>query len=480
MKPRKYLIRAIDYVNGKPHIGHALEYVNIDVLARYFRFAGFEVRMGVGTDEHGQKIQTAAANADKTTQEFCDQNAAVFQNLAKTLNITFDTFTRTSDPQHKEQCQTFWQEMVSVGDIYEKEYEGLYCVGCETFKQNKDLANGLCPDHQKTPEIVKEKNYFFKLSKYSDKIITWYEDNPELIFPTFRKTEIANVVKEGLFDISFSRSKEKLQWGVEVPGDDSQVMYVWSDALLNYITALGYPDDADFKKWWSDAEVIHVIGKDILRHHAAIWAGMLMSTGHKVPDRYFVHGHIMSGGMKMGKSLGNVIDPYEVFERYSTDAFRWFISREITAGQDGDMTWERFHEVYTGDLVNNIGNLFRRVLMLIEKYDCQSMEVSHFSEYKEVTLAKFHTSLSGYKMHEGTQLILETYQLANQYINDMEPWKLIKVDESAAKEVLWNLIDLIQWSLPLLEIFIPESVEKMEAQLAELKVGDILFDRVEL
>ena len=312
-----YLTTAISYVNAPPHIGHALEFIQADALARYHRMTGDDTFYLTGTDEHGVKIFDTAAERGITAQELVDENAEKFKALEGILDLSYDDFIRTSSAMHKSACQKIWMKMFEAGDIYKDTYKGKYCVGCEGYKADKDLdENGNCPNHNKPPEILEEENYFFRLSKYSDKIKAAIESGELKVLPETRKNEMLNIIgDEGLHDVSFSRPKKLLPWGVDVPNDPDQVMYVWCDALSNYITAIGYEEETEqFKKYWPcDA---HIIGKDILRFHAGIWIGMLMSAELPIPKGVYVHGFITSDGRKMGKSLGNVVDPLEYVDKY--------------------------------------------------------------------------------------------------------------------------------------------------------------------
>ncbi len=381
-----YITTSIAYANAAPHIGYAMEICQADVLARYHRMKSDDVFFLSGTDENGSKIKKTALEKKVDPQKFVDENSAKFQLLLDTLNISNNDFIRTTDKKrHWPAAQKIWNELVKKGDIYKSSYEGYYCVGCEAYLTEKDLIDGKCSNHQKVPEKIKEENYFFKLSKYSKMIQEKIESGELEILPESRKNEILNVIKDGLKDISFSRPKKTLDWGVPVPNDETQTMYVWCDALTNYISALGYGNDYichsreggnpllpqsanlanNFQKYWPAD--IHLIGKDILRFHAAIWPAMLISADLPLPKKIFVHGFITSNGQKISKSLGNIIDPFEVIDKYGVDALRYYLLKEIPSGGDGDFSFERFEEVYQADLANGIGNLVYRVLTMIER-----------------------------------------------------------------------------------------------------------------
>jgi len=394
-----YISTSIAYVNGAPHVGFAMESIEADVLARWARFQGRETFFSTGTDEHGEKIQKTAEAQNTTPQKICDKQAAEFQRMGKVLNISNDDFIRTSDQKkHWPSVQKIWDKLVLNGDIVKKEYTALYCYGCEEFKLDKDLdENGYCPNHLRPPEEIAEENYFFLLSKYSAQIAKLIETDELKIIPSFRKNEILRMAKDGFHDVSFSRPSKKLPWGVPVPDDESQNMYVWCDALSNYISVLNYAEELSpldkgylggstlntkkqppqsplsgggktlFQKFWTDAEITHVIGKDIVRFHAGIWIGMLLSAEIKLPDNIFIHGFLTSEGHKMSKSIGNVVDPFSEIEKYGADALRYFLLREVPIGKDSDFSRERFEEIYQTHLANGLGNLVSRVLNLCKK-----------------------------------------------------------------------------------------------------------------
>ncbi len=461
-------------------MGHALEMVQADVFARFYRSQGYDVRLGIGTDEHGQKIEAKAKELGMDTQEMCDQNSEKFKEMSKQLNVSFDNFVRTSSEKHKKIASTIWKKLMDQGDLYKKNYEAFYCVGCESFKMEKDLVEGKCPEHDKAPITLQEENYFFRLSKYQQQIANWLRDTPKLIFPESRYNEIRNVVQEGLEDISVSRSKEALKWGIPVPGDDTQVMYVWFEALMNYITAIDYSeDDQLFQKWWTDSEILYVIGKDILRHHVAIWPATLLALGLKLPEQYFVHGFIYTGGQKMSKSIGNVIDPQDLINQYGADPVRWYLLREITAGKDGDITLDRFDDLYESDLANNLGNLLRRVIVLITKNELEECDAEEFIDELERQGQVFDEAMRNYKLHEACELLMDVLTDANQYIDEQAPWKTVREDPEEAAETLWNLVYILKWVAKKLEVLLPETAEKMMQQLDDMEVGEALFPKME-
>src|SRR3989344_1895241 len=355
-----YITTAIAYTNARPHLGHALEFIQADVLARYHRLAGDDTWFLTGTDEHGTKIARAAEAAGKPEQEFVDEITKAFINLDEKLNISNDDFIRTTDRnRHWPAVIKLWNKLVENGDLYKKEYEGLYCVGHEAFIKKSELVDGFCPIYKTEPEKIKEENWFFKLSKYKKEIKERIKSDELRIVPESRKNELLNLLDDAE-DVSFSRPSKDLKWGIPVPGDDTQTMYVWADALTNYISAVGYADETEqFKKYWPVD--VHLIGKDILRFHALYWPAMLLSAGLDLPKAIYVHGFITVEGEKMSKTVGNVIDPFELIEKYGSDVVRYFLLREIPSTEDGDFSFKKLEDRYNGDLANGLGNLVQRV-----------------------------------------------------------------------------------------------------------------------
>jgi methionyl-tRNA synthetase len=364
-----FLSTSIPYVNARPHIGFAFECVQSDVLARLFRQAGEDVYFTTGTDENALKNIESAEKAGKPVQEFVDENAKVFVELCKSLNISNDTFIRTTSAEHKLGAQKLWT--LSAKDIYKKTYSGLYCVGCETFYEDGEFPENICPNHNRKLELVEEENYFFALSRYQAQIEDLLATDKLAIFPAYRKEELLNFVRKGLQDFSISRPTKRMKgWGVPVPGDDTQRMYVWYDALSNYITALGFGSDNEvlYQKYWTNAETrIHVIGKDIIKFHGIYWPAMLMSAGLPLPTHLFTHGFITVDGQKMSKTLGNVIDPFVLVEKYGLPATRYYLAREVPMHDDGDYSDHRMRQLYTADLANELGNLLSRSIAIAAK-----------------------------------------------------------------------------------------------------------------
>lgn len=440
-----YVSTAIAYTNARPHLGHALEFVFADVIARYHRLKGSDTFFLTGTDEHGVKIYKTAKEQGREVSDFIDENAQYFIDMVKDFNISNDYFIRTTEELHKRGAQKIWQKLVETGDIYKNEYTGLYCSGCEAFLLEKDLVEGKCAIHLREPEEVTESNYFFRLSKYSDMIKKLILSHELKIYPEARRNEMLALLDEGLTDVSFSRPKSVLPHGIDVPGDDSQVMYVWCDALTNYITALGYADDdAKVKQYWPCD--LHIIGKDILRFHAGIWIGMLLSAGIDLPKAIGVHGFVTSEGKKMSKSLGNVVDPMELLEVYPLDAVRFYLCREIPTGNDGDFSQERFKVVYDSDLANNFGNLASRVIAMTHKYFdglVPRIEKFVFEDEFQKCFRTYKDEIENFDLKKGVESVLGFMTLLNQYVEENRPWELAKHERSTdlLAEVMANLLE---------------------------------------
>ncbi len=448
-----YITTAIPYVNADPHIGHALEFVQTDVLARYHRQKGEEVFFLTGADENSLKNVQSAEKANISIQDFVNQGSKRLIDLLEAYNISNDDFIKTSADFHKKAAQKLWSSCKKE-DIYKKHYKGHYCVGCEAFVTEKDLVDGKCPEHHTKPEIVEEENYFFKLSNYQNKLYQLIESDEYQVIPSTRKNEVLSFIKMGLEDFSISRSVERAHnWGVVVPDDDSQIMYVWYDALSNYITGIDYLKEGDLyqKNWPAD---LHVIGKGISRFHAIYWPAMLMSAGLSLPKKLFVHGYINISGEKMSKSLGNVINPLELVNKYGTDPIRYYLLRHIHPFEDSDFSINNLEEVYNSDLANGIGNLVSRTANMIEKNELNiKVKVLDFTENKFIEECKFHEAL-----REINDLVRDTDQLIDQE----KPWDLIKSDKTKAEKVLQEATDKILIIMNKLKPFLPETAKKIE------------------
>ena len=468
-----YITTSIPYANSSPHLGNTLDFIYADVLARYQRQHGADTRFLTGTDEHGVKIVRSAEAAGLKPQEFIDKNSVKFRELKKVLNLSWDDFIRTSDKErHWPGAVKVWKALEAAGDLYKKTYKGLYCVGHEAFITDKDLSDGICRDHQKKPEVIEEENWFFRLSKYSGEIESRIKSNAlpagrqELrVVPETRQHEILALMKEGLEDISFSRPSKDLSWGVPVPGDSTQTMYVWADALTNYISALGYGsgDEALFKKYWP-ADV-QVIGKDNLRFHAAIWPGMLLAAGLPLPKTIFVHGFLTVGGQKISKTVGNVIDPVELVGKYGTDPVRYYLLQEISPFEDGDFSYEKFEECYNSKLANGLGNFTARVLALGEKLG--EIKVDLKKDVAKETAAEIEKAkktveekLDGFRFHEAIAAVWELIGYGDAYINNEKPWDEA-VPGARRQAAIVNVIVILDNVAALLAPFLPETAEKI-------------------
>lgn len=460
-----YITTAIAYPNDVPHLGHALEIIQADALARFYRLLEKDVFFQTGTDEHGIKNWQTAQKQGKDIKEFLDENVKEFKKLYKLLNISNDYFIRTSNKKiHYPGAQKLWKELVKSGDIYKKEYKGLYCVGCEAFKTEKEIIDGKCPNHpNQNIEVIEEENYFFKLSKYKDKIIEIIKQDKYKVVPETRKNEILSFLAEAK-DISFSRPKSSLPWGIPVPGDKEHIMYVWCDALSNYITGIGY-GTAKFKKIWPAD--IHVIGKDILRFHAGIWPAMLLSAKIDLPKELFVHGFLQISGQKMAKSTGLVIDPFEQIEKYGVDPFRFYILGAMPIDSDGDYSEEAVIERLNNELVANLSNFCYRVLSFTNKnFDSKIKEIDE-KPISEIT-DKFKSIKKHYENRDFKQALSEIMHISsigNQYFQKNEPWKLIKEDKTKAHKVLGTCINIVKCLSILVNPIMPEFSEKLQHQI---------------
>ena len=457
-----YVANAIPYVNGEPHVGHALEYILGDVLARTARQEGKPVIFSTGADEHGSKIFQTAAKMGITPRELTDQMSARFRELQKELNISNDRFIRTTDKGHEQRAQIIWKNLAH--DIYKSKYIGWYDVKQEEFvpEAKADPAR-MKPDHPQAYQRLEEENYFFKLSKYTDQVRAAIESGAFKIVPKTRKHEILSVLREGLEDISVSRPKEKLDWGIPVPGDESQVMYVWFEALMNYITVLGYPEHEDFKKFWPAN--VQVIGKDIIRFHAAIWPAMLLSLGISLPKQLYVHGFITMNGEKMSKSIGNVVAPDEILKKYGTDAFRYYFLRHIPSYEDGDFSWEKMESAYNSELANELGNVVQRTSAMIMKYQNGLIGDIPPAEHDNAPIAE---AIADCKFDRALDAIWEQVRGLNQYIDETKPWVIAKRDDKEhLKEVLAYQVSCLIEIADLLEPFLPDTAVKIRNTFTE-------------
>lgn len=484
-----YITTAIDYVNGPPHIGHAVQKVWADVLARFHRAKGRRVWFLTGTDEHGVNVVRTAERLGKTPQELADENAVRFRGMQEALNLSWDDFIRTSDrARHWPGAVLMWRKLALRGDIYKKRYQGLYCSGHEAFVTAKDLVDGKCALHGREPELIDEENYFFRLSRYTDPIREVIENETMRVHPKGRKNEILALLHEGLEDVSFSRpAKSIASWGISVPDDPDQIQYVWCDALTNYLSAIGYGRNEEWQEWWPAD--LHVLGKDNLRFHAAIWPGMLMSACLPLPKMVFVHGFITVDGQKMSKTLGNVIDPFELVKQYDTDPVRYYFAKAVSTWEDGDFSHEKMVQLYNGDLANGLGNLVARVATLGEKVEDTTFDPTH--DLDDVTRdicvkvrEEYEAFMDDIRLHEAIAKVWTLVTFADRYINEAKPWAV--PDEAEVRHVLVNLGYVISVITELIGPFLPDTAEKVRAQIfcdsseCVFKKGDSLFPRLEI
>ncbi|MDE1925244.1 MAG: methionine--tRNA ligase [Patescibacteria group bacterium] len=473
-----YITTTLPYVNAAPHVGFALEMVQADIIARYHDLIGDEVFFNTGTDEHGLKIHRKAIEEGKHPQEYVDGYAEKFRGLKDKLNLYPDLhFVRTTDVHHKKAAQEFWTLCFNNGDIYKKNYKVKYCVGCELEKTDSELVDGKCPIHPNLEiEIIEEENYFFRLSKYQQPLLDFYKSRPDFVVPDFRFNEIKKFVEAGLEDFSISRLTEKMPWGVPVPNDPEQIMYVWFDALVNYISTVGWPEDIEkFERFWGTKEHpngLQFAGKDQIRQQAAMWQAMLLSANLPSTKQIIIHGFITSGGQKMSKSLGNVIDPYEVVAEYGTDALRYFLARHIHPFEDSDFTMERFKEAYNADLANGLGNLVARIMQLAQSH----LEKGTRPE-PEGFPAEYTEALEKFEINRVLEFVWSRIQLLDQQITDTEPFKVIKNNPEEGKEIILALTQELYLIGRMLNPFMPETNAKIKQAIIENKKPENLFVR---
>ena len=482
-------------MNAAPHIGHALEAIQADVFARWYRLHGHPTWFLTGTDDHGAKIAKLAADEGVEPKVVADRNSALYAKFPALLNLSTDDFIRTSDQaRHWPGAQKLWRQLVAAGDIYKDKYVGLYCVGCEAYVTEKDLVDGYCPYHKTEPERIEEENYFFRLSKYGSQIAAKIRTKELEIIPEGRAKETLNVIAE-LTDISFSRPVTKLPWGVPVPDDPEQTMYVWCDALANYISAIGYGqdgthpsqpplakgrsdagygrDETEFNKWWPAD--LHVLGKDIMRFHTVIWPGMLLSAGLPLPKRILVHGFITSGGQKMSKTIGNVVDPNEAVEIYGVDALRYYLLREIPTTDDGDFSWKRFEELYNHELADNLGNLLSRVVQMASKF-CEGKAPAVSSELENTAniVAEAQEYLEELDLQKSLLAINRYISQLNVLVDVKKPWELAKQGkQEEINTVLYQLLEGLRIVALLLAPYLPETAGKIYTSLGLGNVHEV-------
>ena len=463
-----YITTTLPYVNAPLHMGHALEFARADAIARYKKLIGYDVYFNTGTDEHGAKVYQKAKESGMKTQDFVDKGFKTFKEQLKMFGTSEDVhFIRTTDRHHQEAAQEFWKRVQNNGYIYKKNYRTKYCVGCESEKTDSELENNECRDHPGTKvSVISEENYFFKYSAFQEKLLGFYEQHEDFVVPEFRFNEMKKFVANGLQDFSISRLKSKMPWGVPVPGDSEHVMYVWFDALINYISTLGWPgDQKNFKKYWIDGTPMQYCGKDNNRFQSAMWQAMLMAANLPNSHRIVVNGFITGeGGIKMSKTLGNVLDPRDIVNEYGTDALRYFLLREVSNFEDSPFTLERFKEAYNSGLANGLGNLASRILTLSEKYleKCPEIpEVSDFTEY-----FKFYES---FDIKKATDYVWEKIAELDKIIQDTQPFKVVKVDEEKGKEMIKDLILKLYVIARMLNPIMPETNIKLKELIKQNK-----------
>lgn len=458
-----YVATSIPYVNGEPHVGFGMELVMGDVLARYARQQGKPVLFSTGTDEHGGKIEEKAAVMGQTPLELADAMSQKFRELCVSLNISNDRFIRTTDKGHMQRAQLIWKALEP--HIYKHKYVGWYCTGDEAFFTESEVkANkGVCPNHDRPYEKLEEENYFFKLSSFSDRLHKTIESGQLTILPKTKRNEILSLIKGGLEDISISRPKDKITWGIPVPGDTQQVMYVWFEALMNYITVLGYPEHEDFTKFWPAN--VQIVGKDITRFHAAIWPAMLMGLGVSPPKILYVHGFVTNEGRKMSKTLGNVVSPDDIIAKYGADAFRYFFLRHIPSYDDGDFSWDRLEAAYNNELANELGNAVQRTAVMVMKYQNGVIGDIPGSEHD---IAKYQLAMERCQFDRALDEVWDQVRGLNQYIEEVKPWQIAKAhDDEHLREVLAYQVSNLLEIADMLEPFMPETTAKIRTTFAK-------------
>ena len=473
-----YITTAIDFVNSRPHLGTAYEKITADVIARYKRLSGIETRFLMGNDEHSQNVYQRAKEEGLEPLAFCDKMEGVFRSVWRQLDVSYDDFIRTTEERHRLGVTALVQKIADAGDLYEGAYEGWYCISCEAFKQEKDLVDGNCPVHHRPPQWIKEKNYFFRLSKFQRPLLDHYAAHPESLQPEIRRNEILRFLESGPEDISMSRTGQA--WGIPLPNDPASVVYVWVDALINYISAVGFGWDEVLREKWWPAD-LHVIGKDITRFHCVIWPAMLMSAGLPLPRQVFGHGWVHWKGQKMSKSLGTVVDPLDAADRLGPDPLRLYLTKEISYGNDGDFTWDRFEDRYNVDLANNFGNLVSRLASMAHRYRGGRLVVptgapGRLADRATSVVGVYRAAMDRFAIHDGASSAFDLIDATNEFIADVQPWAVAR-DPARSDELdrqLFDVSEAIRIAALLLLPVMPQSCAEVLRRVGETRdVGSL-------
>ena len=481
IKKKFYITTTLPYVNNDPHIGFAMEIIRADVIARYKKSLGYDVFFNTGTDEHGLKLYEGAKKEGISTQEYVDKYAKRFKELIPLLGIDKDIhFIRTTDENHKKACQEIWRRCFDNGYIYKKSYKAKYCVGCELYKTDSELIDGKCDLHPgREIEIIDEENYFFKFSSFQKPLLEYYKNNPGFVIPSFRFNEIKSFVERGLEDFSISRLKEKMPWGVPVPGDEGHVMYVWFDALTNYISTLGWPDENGNFNYWTDGETVQYCGKDNLRQQSAMWQAMLLAANIKNTDQIVIDGFITSGGQKMSKSTGNVISPFDVMDifkdvtDYPEDVLRFILLHDVSSFEDSDLTIESIKSSYQANLANGIGNLTNRIMKMATNNGVKIQDIRYKIQ------DEIHNALNDFDIKKSIEVVTNKINTLDKKIQSEEPFKVIKINEEKGKKIIGELLTELYEIASLLEVFLPRTSAKILECIRENKMPEKpLFGRL--